>query len=428
MKLEKTKFDYKWIVLGVCFLMVFICLGFCSGNKGLYLTAITEALGIKRSLFSINDSCRYIATAVINLFFGSLLHRYGARKMIGFGFVVLIASMLTYAYAESIYVFYIGGTLLGIGLAFTSTTIASSLIRRWFKKDVGRYTGIVLAANGVGSALAAQVVSPMINQEGNPFGYRTSYIVVAAILAVTGLLVVLLIREWPKNEDLSAAVTSGKKNRGISWAGIDFKTAKRRPYFYIAVVVVFLNGMILQGISGIYAAHMKDVGIDAGYVATIVSVFSLALTGSKILIGALYDRYGLSAIMILCQGATVIAFVIMLLLNSTGLGMVLAVLFALLYALALPLETLMIPLVANDLFGAASFDKFLGIMTAVNYAGFALGAPITNVCYDLLGSYKPIFLVFAAMMVLACVVFQFAIPEAYKEREKLLAGTGKSQN
>ena len=195
---QKQRLDYKWIILGVCFLMVFVTLGFCSGNKGLYLTAITEALGIKRSLFSINDSCRYIATAVINLFFGSLVHRYGNRKMIGFGFAVLVASMLIYAYAESIYAFCVGGTLLGIGLAFTSTTIASSLIRRWFKKNIGRYTGIVLAANGVGSALAAQIVSPMINQEGNPFGYRASYLVVAGILAATGIVVVLLIREWPK--------------------------------------------------------------------------------------------------------------------------------------------------------------------------------------------------------------------------------------
>jgi MFS family permease len=428
MKLGKPKFDYKWIVLGMCFMMVFVCLGFCSGNKGLYLTAITEALGIKRSLFSINDSCRYIATAVINLFFGSLLHRYGVRKMIGFGFAALIASMLIYAYAESVYVFCIGGTLLGVGLAFTSTTIASSLIRRWFKKDVGRYTGIVLAANGIGSAVAAQIVSPMINQEGNPFGYRTSFLVVAGILAVVGLLVVLLIREWPKNEDLVAGAADGKKKRIISWAGIDFNAASRRPFFYIAMVVVFFNGLILQGISGIYAAHMKDVGIDAGYVAMIVSVFSLALTGSKILVGALYDRYGLSAIMILCQGATVIAFVFMLLLNNTGMGLVFAVLFALLYALALPLETLVVPLIASDMFGTASFDKFLGIMIAVNYAGYALGAPVTNICYDALGSYKPIFLIFAAMMVLACVVFQFAIPEAHKEQEKLLAGTGDPQN
>jgi MFS family permease len=426
MKLQKPRIDYKWVVLAVCFLMVFVCLGFCSGNKGLYLTAITEALGIKRSLFSFNDSCRYIATAVINLFFGTLLHRYGVRKMVGFGFVVLIASMLTYAYADNILGFCVGGALLGVGLAFTSATVASSVIRRWFTKDIGKYTGIVFAANGVGGALAAQIVSPFINQEGNPFGYRTSYLVVAGILAVTGLLVVLLIREWPKDHNASHYAAAGKKKRGINWIGINFDTVKRQPYFYIAVATVFFNGLILQGITGIYAAHMKDVGIDATYVATVVSVFSLALTASKILVGTLYDRHGLSIIMIICQAATVLAFAFMMLLDSSGVGVVLAMAFAVLYALALPLETLAIPLIVNDLFGAASYDKLLGIMTAVNYAGYALGAPITNICYDVMGSYKPIFLLFGIMMILICVVFQFAIPQAHKHREQFLASNEQS--
>jgi len=427
MNSQKCRIDYKWVVLASCFLMVFVTLGFCSGNKGLYLTAITDALGIKRSLFSINDSCRYIATAAINLFFGSLLHRFGARKMIGFGFVVLIASMLTYAYAESIYVFCIGGALLGAGLAFTSATVASSVIRRWFKKDIGKYTGIVFAANGIGGAVAAQVVSPFINQAGNPFGYRTSYFVVAGVLAVSGLIVVLFIREWPKNEKLSVGTHSVKK-KAISWGGIDYQTAKKRPYFYIAVIVVFFNGLILQGISGIYAAHMNDVGIDAGFVATVVSVFSLALTVSKILVGAMYDRRGLSVTMLMCQIATVVAFVVLLLLDSSVTGMTLAMVFAVMYAFALPLETLAIPLIVNDMFGAASFDKLLGIMTAVNYAGYALGAPITNICYDVMGSYKPIFFIFGAMMIVACIVFQFAIPEAHKEQKRLLVSSNESTN
>ena len=66
MKLKQRKPDYKWVILVACFIMEFFCLGFCSGNKSLYLSAITEALDIKRSLFAINDSCRYIATAVLN--------------------------------------------------------------------------------------------------------------------------------------------------------------------------------------------------------------------------------------------------------------------------------------------------------------------------------------------------------------------------
>lgn len=41
----------------MCFLMVFICLGFCSSNKGRYLGPITEALGLALAMFwSITSS------------------------------------------------------------------------------------------------------------------------------------------------------------------------------------------------------------------------------------------------------------------------------------------------------------------------------------------------------------------------------------
>ena len=55
----EKKLEYKWIIMAVSFLMLFTCLGFCSSNKGLYLGAITETLGIERSLFSLNDTFRF---------------------------------------------------------------------------------------------------------------------------------------------------------------------------------------------------------------------------------------------------------------------------------------------------------------------------------------------------------------------------------
>ena len=54
---------YRWVIVAACCLLSFSGLGFCSGTRGLYLPAITEATGIRRSLFSISDSCRYVTTA-----------------------------------------------------------------------------------------------------------------------------------------------------------------------------------------------------------------------------------------------------------------------------------------------------------------------------------------------------------------------------
>lgn len=411
-----SKPEYKWVILGLCFLMNFVTLGFCSSNKGMYLTAVTAALGFKRSLFSINDTCRYIAAALINLCFGTLIYRHGVRKMVGFGFAAVIGSTLIYATAESVVAFYIGGILLGIGLTFTTTTMTSCIIRRWFKTNMGRYTGIAFAANGIGGALAAQIAEPLINRAGDPFGYRTSYYVTAGILLITGIAVMLFLREWPERHT-AVIPEPGKKAQKPGWHGIDFDTAKKRPWFYLTGIIVFITGFILQGITGVYAAHMKDVGLDSGYIAVIVSTFLLVLTVSKILTGIIYDRYGLGVVMTLCQITAVVAFAFVAFLDATVTGMVLAMVFALLYALSLPLETLGVPLIAIDLFGAASYDKILGFLLCMNYAGYALGAPVINLCYDLFGSYKQVLLVCSILMLVLWVVFRFVLRAADKEKK-----------
>ena len=415
MEIQKRKFDYKWIILVVCFLMNFVCLGFTSG-RALYLSAISRALGVERSLFALSETFRYATLAIANLLFGGLLQKFGARKLITVGFLLLFASMITAACAQGVVMFYVSGILLGAGYACTTTTITGSIIRRWFKKNIGRYTGIALAANGIGGALCAQIVSPLINDPVDPFGYRKAYIISAGIVAITGVIVVALLRERPKNEVLEVIDT--KKKRTTTWKGISFSTALRRPYFYLAAILGLLTGFMLQGIGGVYAAHLQDIGFDAGYVATVASIYSLTLTLSKIVVGILYDRFGLRFVMLLCQSASVISLVLLIVVGVTPVGAMLAVLFAILYAVSLPLETLIIPLIVNELFGAMSFDKIFGIFAALNYAGYAISAPVVNLCYDITGSYNFMFMVFAGATIVAGVLVQLAITAAHKEKKK----------
>ena len=416
MENQKKKFDYKWIIFVLCILMNFVCLGFCSSNKGMYLTAITEAMGIPRSLFSINDSCRFIASAIVNLFFGALIAKWGIRKMVAAGFVCTIASMLIYAFATNVLVFYLGGTLMGIGLAFTTTSMTGCIVRRWFHKDIGKYTGIVFASNGVGAALAAQIAQPIIDT--GTFGYQKSYLLVAAIVAVVGILVVILMREKPSIEPPKEAGT-GKKKRGIVWRGLEFGEIRKKKYFYMAGGVVLLFGVCLQGMNSAYMAHLKDVGMSSEFRAMVQSLFMLLLTGSKLVVGWMYDRFGLPTVMVACPLGAVIAFLVLTLVAGTSLtAMTLALAFCVLYALALPLETLVVPLIVNDLFGSVSYEKMLGIFSAINYTGYALGSPIINLTYDVSGTYKYALIVCAAIMLCGCIAFRFVLKEVVKIRQQ----------
>ena len=418
MNLKEKKLNWSGIlVVAACFCMGFVCLGFCSSNKSLYLGAITEALDIKRSLFSINDSFRYVSTAVVNLFFGTLIAKFGPRKLVGAGFLCLIASTLIYATATDIAVFYLGGTFLGIGLSWCTTTMVSYLVGKWYPEKRGTITGFALCANGVGGAVAAQIVTPMIYEQGNPFGYRNAYYLVAILLAVVGVIATALVHE-PKD---AKAAPGKKKARGKSWEGITLKEALRKPWFYGAALCVFVTGMGLQGINGIAGTHLKDVGIDKGVVASILSVHSVVLCFSKFLAGFSYDKLGLRRTLLICEFCGVCSFVALALSGSAGTGIVFAFVWGAVSALALPLETVMVPLIAADLFGEKDHARLMGIFVSINTAGFAFGTPVANAIFDIAGTYVPVLYAIAAAMLAIMVGFWFIINATEKEQARQAA-------
>lgn len=408
---------YQWVVAAACFIMIFVGLGFCSSNKSMYLGAITEALGIKRSLFSLNDSFRFITTAVVNLFFGKLIAKFGARKLVGAGFLCLAASTVVYLFAVQAWQFYIGGCLLGAGMSFCSTTMVSYLVNRWMPEKRGSVTGAILCANGIGGAVAAQIISPMINDPADPFGYRRAYLLVVILVVIVGIAVTALVRE-PRQSQGTAAPT---KKRGKQWTGITLQQALRKPYFYAAGLCVLLTGMALQGIHGIAATHMYDVGLDKDYVATVLSVCSIVLACSKFLVGFSYDKLGLRVTVTICDLFGCGAFLCLAFAGATASGNVLSMCYGVLAALALPLETVLVPLIAADLFGEKEFAKMLGIFVSLNTAGYALGTPVANLIFEGTGSYRSILILFGIMMAVIAVIFQFIMNGSAKEHKRVAA-------
>lgn len=419
--LRQKKFDYKWVIIGLCFLTVCITLGFCSSPKSLYIAAITEALSLSRGAFSINDSFRFITTSIISLFFGSLISRFGARKLICAGFVLLISSCIVYSLATSIYVFYIGGILLGAGFALTGTTMVGTIVNVWSKENRGTIMGAILASNGIGAAIALQILSPIIYNEANPFGYRDAYRLVALILLVVGIIVAIFFRNKPKNSEEGTTEVHKKKARGQSWVGIEYSAVIKKKFFYSALFCIFVTGMSLQGINGTAAPHMRDSGLDAAFIATVLSVHSLSLTVFKFAVGFVYDRRGLRTTSNMCAITAMVVFVVLANVANSTVGMILAMIYGIFSSLALPLETIMLPIYANDLFGDKSYAKILGIITAVNTAGYAVGAPMANFCYDATGSYKIAMYGCVVLMAVAFAVMQYTITSAHKERDKILS-------
>lgn len=414
---KKKKFDYKWVVIAASFVMVMISLGFCSSPKSYFIGPITEHLGIDRSTYSINDSLRHITSAVVSFFFGTLIKKFGARKLIAAGFISLVCSSLCYALAENIWVLYLGGVLLGLGLCWTTTSMVGLIVNRWAKENKGTIMGAVLAANGIGGAIAMNIVSPII--ESHATGYKNAYLVVAVVLFVAGVIVVALIRENPKGKENEPVEISKKKSRGKSWVGLDFRDTKKKWYFYGAIFCVFGVGFFLTACNGVAVQHMKDVGLDPKFVTTIWSIHSLVLALFKFLTGFIYDKTGLRTTMLICTGTALVVVICLALVTPTPEGKILAIIYSVFSGLALPLETVMLPIIAGDLFGQRSFDEVLGLAGSANAVGYAVASPIMNLFFDIYKTYSYGMFICTGLLVAVMILMQFIITSAHKTQSRI---------
>lgn len=419
MILKKSDPNYKWVILVICFLMEFLCLGFCSSNQGLFTKPVTSALEIDRLAYSYWSSIRYAVQALVALSFGAMVNRFGFKTMVFAGLAALAGATLLRTFGTSLAAFYVAGALHGAGIVFSGGTMAGTIVRRWFKQDIGKYTGIVMAANGIGGAAAAQIFAPLI--DGGVFGYRNAFFLSAIVTLIIGVLIVLLLQDNPSNGPVAAGKPQ-KTPKGTLWVGMEYAAVKKKPYFYISALLVFLTGISLQSIGSITIVYLSDIGFASGFLAIVATVSSLTLTFSKLIAGITYDKWGLRAALLLCQIAGLSTFILKgTLTGYNTVGMVMAMAATILSSTALPLETVMIPLLTNDLFGSASYNKVLGIFMAMNALGLCLGSPLGEWIRNLSGSYRPCFWIFSAILVAVTIAFQFVIRAAYKDKQAIIS-------
>ena len=235
---------------------------------------------------------------------------------------------------------------------WTTTTMIGYIINKWVKKNRGTVMGFILATNGIGASIATNIYMPII--EASSTGYKTVYFIIAGLVAVAGIVAVIFIKDR-KLEDGETMPT--KKQKGDNWVGIDSKVAFKKVYFYLAMACVFITGMVLQSVTGVFNHHMEVVKIDPTTRQLVTTAYTFILTFTKFLTGFMYDRIGLKGTMAINYICAVVSMVMMALINPTPIGIAFCFVYAIAVDIALPLETIMLPIYAADLFGQKAYGK-----------------------------------------------------------------------
>lgn len=410
------KKNYHWVIVTVILLEQAVHIGIINNLSGLFIIPVTEDLEISRGSFSLAFSLRSLAGFFSTLFSGIVFAKYGYRKLCTvFLFVTAGAYALLGASQNSIMLAF-ALALSGAGEGFCSTAAASRMVNTWFHTHQGLILGLVTAATGLGGSLFSILLSGSIEADG----WRAGYYLCGILVAVMAVLIFLISRDRPGQIGLlpyGAGRHHGKKARKEHrdhWYGYELKDVTKMPAFYLMLAVVFLSCCCCYSAFSAVVPHLQDCGMTAAKAASMQSIMLLALAATKFLCGILSDALGAKAVNVLCMVCNVAALILLAFSYNEWIALA-AVLF---FSVGLVMTTITAPLLSSALFGYHCQSGTVGIVMALIPAASVVTLPLVNTVYDRIGTYSPIFLVFAGvgLVTLAVMFVLFGVSDRDRKR------------
>ena len=247
---------------------------------------------------------------------------------------------------------------MGLGSSLAIGIIPTTLIARWFKKDIGKATGIFSMGNGFGG-LAAPLVVKIIDG----IGWQTTLLYGAIIILLIGLPVVLIYRDRPQDYNLlpdGRVVTNGGKVKDQTEFGTSVKDALRSRAFWHLVVTVLFQNSFLGVLSLFLIPYLTNVGMTRTTAATVTSLFTFVSLFTRIPFGILSDKVRKSYCVALSVGfQTIGIFFFWLLSGSSPFWMI--IIFAITYGIGLSGIVVLRPPILAEYFGTKNFGTIFAL-------------------------------------------------------------------
>ena len=343
----------RWLVLANSALVFVVAVGYGQ------MHVTTEANDILAELQLSVDEWGWLWSAIS---FGALVtsilggvwgDRFGVRRVISVGLVVMGGTLVLRGTATDFAQLYLWMFLFGVALALPFTNVPKAL-GLWFpQKELGLANGVVQAGYGLGGGLALVLTPVLLAQLG---GWRE----VSYLMGVVTLAIALI---WFCTVPKRATSAETQPSLGMGALSRIFKV---KDLWIVALCNLLMMGTFL-GIMGYLPTYLQNERemspTAAGFVGSLVL---WSYIGGALLLPALSDRVGLRRIVV-GPAIAVAGVCILLAAQLTGpLLWVTAVLWGV-TAGAAPLA-FVIPLEMKGI-GAAMAGSAIGIVVTAGYAG-----------------------------------------------------------
>jgi MFS transporter, OFA family, oxalate/formate antiporter len=332
---------------------------------------------------------------------GYLIDKFGPRVMIGASGVLVAIAWVINSVADSLFLLYVGAAIGGIGAGVIyGGSVGNAL--KWFPDRRGLAAGLTAAGFGAGSALTVIPIANMIQSSG----YQSAFLWFGLGQGIVVVLVALFLRA-PEPGEVNApaapAVAQSKRDYGPG-------EVLRTPVFwvmYVMFVMVGAGGLMATAQLAPIAKDFNVGGIPVSILGITLPALTFALSIDRVLNGICRPFFGWVSDNIGRENTMFIAFfaegvgIWFLYLNAND-----PLLFVLLSGVVFfawgEIYSLF-PATCTDIYGRTFATTNYGLLyTAKGTA--SLLVPLANVLQVTTGSWKVVFLVAAALNIVAAIM------------------------
>ncbi|MCS7484581.1 MFS transporter [Umezawaea endophytica] len=340
----------------------------------------------------VGFSLAQIISAVVGIPVGRVLDRRGPRVVMTAGSVLAVGAVVLLATNTSYPGFLIAWLLIGTAMAGVLYQPAFAALTRWYaERRVSALTALTLVAG-----LASTVFAPLSALLNEHVGWRKTYLVLAVAL---GLITIPahalgLRRRWPTHLATTKDVSHPER-------------IARSPAFVTLVVALSLGAFAVYAVVVALVPLLTERGLS-----TTTAAWALGLGG----VGQVLGRLGYSKLVARTSVRTRTTVILTIAAATTVLlGLlpgpaVLLIGAAVLAGSARGVFTLLQATAVSDRWGAAHYGRLGGLLSAPVAVVTALSPWVATALAGALGGYSAVFLVLAAIAVLAAVVSLGSVP------------------
>jgi len=400
MPLKKPRVFYGYWIVVAAFLGIFIQSGCGLYAFSLFVRPLQAELGWSRGGIMAAFTIYIVVSGAASPFIGRMVDRYGVKKVIPTGALIAGVGFVFLSQMNDLWYFYVGYTILGVGMAAIGTVPASAVVSNWFKKQRGLAIGIM----GTGSGGGGFVLAPLVGSYLIPnFGWRASYLALAILVWAFIIPVSLLVMKtkpadmglYPDNIEAPEAVAMTKASLSAS-EGLTFKMALSTSTLWLIAITYLLVQFCTVGTIQNQVPHLGDIGFPVAAAAAALGGVGLASAIAKFGFGWICDRMPAKYV---CSIGLVLQLISIIIIMRVGPASPLAIVW--LYAVImgvgmgswLPTQSMLI----STNFGLASYGAIFGLVTFIQNIGCAAGPLMAGYIYDTMNTYHLAFIIFCSL-------------------------------